>query len=331
MKKDLLLTLADKNFINQAKQLFSSVYYNSGWEGDYMLFAYGIPEDKLKWFIDKGILIKRCEPIPYTEGLKNIKRPRVVFSKFYLFSPELKKWKNIVFLDADIIVRGSLDKLTEIKGLAATNATGINLKKCFLYPERDLYKKLTENYPLTGMAFNSGIIAFSTDVIEKDSFPKLIELMRLYGSLNLDGDEPTLNLLFYKKWVKLPWIYNLFPRYLKDKCGIKPDKIKSIIIHFVASCKPWDERSFFYQEWRDNLKKAELINLEARPPARKTWTEKEIKRYVLYLRLRFVIFYIPWYIDSLIGRVGIFLKRHYPKQYLRLKKLKSTGKCKGYV
>ena len=32
-KKNLLVTLADNNYIDQAKQVFSSVYFNAGWSG----------------------------------------------------------------------------------------------------------------------------------------------------------------------------------------------------------------------------------------------------------------------------------------------------------
>jgi len=39
-KKSVLVTLADENYIYQAKQLFSSVYFNVGWRGDYMLLAH---------------------------------------------------------------------------------------------------------------------------------------------------------------------------------------------------------------------------------------------------------------------------------------------------
>ena len=52
-KKDLLVTLADRNYINQVKQLFSSVYWNAGWKGDYMLLTHEIPEKDLKWFRTK--------------------------------------------------------------------------------------------------------------------------------------------------------------------------------------------------------------------------------------------------------------------------------------
>lgn len=44
MKWTLLVTLADSSYLDQATQLFSSVYHNAGWRGDYMLLAHEIPE-----------------------------------------------------------------------------------------------------------------------------------------------------------------------------------------------------------------------------------------------------------------------------------------------
>ena len=84
MRNNLLVTLADKNYIDQAKQLFSSVYFNSGWKGDYMLLAHEIHEGELKWFRDKGILIKKCRPL-YDKGIAHL--PPAMLDKFYLSTP----------------------------------------------------------------------------------------------------------------------------------------------------------------------------------------------------------------------------------------------------
>ena len=72
MKKDLLVTLADSNYVDQAKQLFSSVYWNAGWRGDYMLLAYNIAERDLKWFRDKGILVKECKAVLTDSANKSV-------------------------------------------------------------------------------------------------------------------------------------------------------------------------------------------------------------------------------------------------------------------
>src|SRR3989344_202987 len=112
----VLVTLADEGFVDQAKQLFSGVYWNAGWRGDYLLLAHGIPERKLQWFRDKGILIRKCRPL-YKKRIGWA--PVNHTSKFYLFTPYFKKWKQVVFLDADIIVRASLDELTKVRGFHA--------------------------------------------------------------------------------------------------------------------------------------------------------------------------------------------------------------------
>ena len=58
MKKNLLVTLANQDFLPMAKQVLSSAYYNARWQGDYMLLAHEIPDEDLAWFRDKGILVK---------------------------------------------------------------------------------------------------------------------------------------------------------------------------------------------------------------------------------------------------------------------------------
>lgn len=88
-----------------------------------MLLAYQIPEKELRWFKEKGILVKQCKPF-HTERAK-AKRPfnaRISTLKFFLFTSEFKKWQNIIYLDSDIIVRAPLDALTKIKGFAAKNS-----------------------------------------------------------------------------------------------------------------------------------------------------------------------------------------------------------------
>ncbi|HZL42655.1 MAG TPA: hypothetical protein VFD66_05190, partial [Verrucomicrobiae bacterium] len=79
------MTLADRNFLPQAKQLFSSVYWNAGWAGDYMLLAHEVPEDQLQWFQDKGILIRNVKPLFAREfGNERLMYPGIVTSKLHV-------------------------------------------------------------------------------------------------------------------------------------------------------------------------------------------------------------------------------------------------------
>jgi len=336
MKKNLLVTLADRNYIDQAKQLFSSVYWNAGWKGDYMLLAHEIPEKELKWFRDKGILIKKCKP-PYDKQFPIW--PSCVLNKFYLFTSYFKKWKNIIFLDADIIVRASLNELTKIKGFAAASAG--KLLKMFIGSlhariskiDKQILKKLKENYDLKEHGFNTGVMAFSTDLIKKNTFSKLKKLFEFYNEVGAAAEQPIINLLFYKKWIKLPTIYNINPCSINHYVNIKPEKIKGIILHFNRY-RPWDPRNYFYKEWNYNLDKAELINLNKIPSNIKKWTKQEIKNYLLYLKKRQIKYsykYFFWktnlytkrFIDKNIGLFGIFLKNNFPRLYFKIKRLEN--------
>ncbi len=183
MKKNLLVTLADSNYVDQAKQLFSSVYWNAGWKGDYMLLAYDIPEKDLRWFRDKGILVRECEPILTESEIRIGHAPLTTLSKFYLFTTEFKKWKNIVFLDGDIIVRGSLDTLVQTRGFAAVrilNMLRTSLKGQFHDRNRSnnhLFKELESQCDLRRPAFNSGVMAFNTDIISENDFQNLKNIL----------------------------------------------------------------------------------------------------------------------------------------------------------
>lgn len=329
MKKDLLVTLADKNYIEQAKQLFSSVYYNAGWKGDYMLLAHEIPEKDLKWFRKKGILIHKC--IPLFEKGSIGKWPVTVYSKYYLFTPKFKRWKNIVFLDSDIIVRHSLDELTNIKDLAAVQSHN-HISKLFINPihmkleniDQTGYNSLKKIYNMKLPAFNSGVLAFNSDIIKKDALKSLVYLQKKYAKISASGEEAVFNLYFYSKWKKLSEVYNIYPDYLTLKKNISPEKINGTILHFVLN-KPWRLGSPFRAEWEENLKKSSEINLKKKLDG-KRWDERSMNKYVkfinkksLYLSLKSGLFNARLALESYIGLVGIFIKNNFPKLYSKLK------------
>ena len=319
MKKNLLVTLADRNYIEQAKQLFSSAYWNAGWKGDYMLLAYKIPEKDLKWFRKKGILVKKCK-LFYNKDFPAW--PVTVLGKFYLFTPEFKKWKTVIFLDGDIIVRASLNRLTKIKGFAAVQDIIPRNKLYYHFPgpkerNKEVFNKLKKNYSLRARAFNSGVMAFNTSIIKKNSFLKLKKIFEKYKEICPFGEQPILNLFFYKKWTKLPRTYNVFPYLSAEGNYIEPEKIKGKILHITAH-KPWNPENYFYKEWKDNLKRAEKINLK-KVPRGKVLTKKESKKSSAYIKKEYRTFAL----DRYIGLIGEFLKKISPESYIILKNLKN--------
>ncbi len=250
MKKDLLVTLADESYIAQAKQLFSSVYWNAGWKGDFMLLTpKTTPGQELEWFKKKGILIKKCEPL-YT-GKSIGKWPSLVLSKCCLFSEEFKRWKNVIFLDSDIIVRASLEDLTNLKGFSAIRGHD-KLSRIFLTPihlklekiASEPLKQLKRGLDFDSPGFNTGVLAFNTEIIEKDTFDKVKSLINRYFSVSASGEEAILNILFYKKWAQLSEVYNLYPKSVIFGARLKAKNIRGIILHFAGD-KPWDKENPF--------------------------------------------------------------------------------------
>ena len=304
--KNLLVTLADENYIDQAKQLFSSAYWNGRWEGDCMLLAHEIPEEKLKWFRNKGILIKKCTPL-YDKNVGTF--PPVTLDKFYLFTPEFKRWDTVIFLDADIIVRFPLVNLTGINGFAAVKDFPNKLKYQFVTDKK--YKnaiKLKQNYNLDNYSFNTGVFTFSTNIIKKDTFDKLRELFEVYKNLVMWGEQGFINLLFYKRWVQLPQLYNI-NIYQATGCYLFNKKKIRGVLHFIGAKKPWNLKNPFNREWRYNLKRAELIDLKKRISAKEVWDKEKIKTYSKYIRIKQIVYSPIRIVDKLVGQVGILLKK----------------------
>jgi hypothetical protein len=325
MKKTLLVTISTADRIDCAKQLFSGAYFKGGWQGDYMLLAYEVPDKKLEWFRSKGILIKKCKmignkvPLYFHSCLMNT---------FYLFTPEFKKWDNIVYLDSDILIRASLEKLSAVKGFWAADDCR-NLETQFINQKVDesviwdkkydkLLDELRSKYDLLRSAFNAGVIAFSTDIIEENTFNELNALSNKYMQIARLADQSILNLFFSKKWKRLPAVYNVFFVGPAGKKWLDCKKIRGAVIHLFAQNIPIKPEDCFYNEWMNNLNQANKICLDKRPFAKKRYGILESKLHFIYLiincpRLIFWVF-------------EIFLRNHLYYLYVILVKCKRALK-----
>src|SRR5436190_15758832 len=109
----VLVTLADRSYLDQAKQLFASAYHDAGWRGDYLLLAHDLSGSETAWFADRGILVHHCRPL-FTADVGG--HPGVLASKLYLFTPDFRRWRTVIYCDADATIRASLDRLTSVRG-----------------------------------------------------------------------------------------------------------------------------------------------------------------------------------------------------------------------
>src|SRR6056297_928670 len=305
MKKSVLVTLADKNYVEQAKQLFSSAYHNAGWSGDYCLLSYKIPEKELRWFKERGIYVKECGeeiekkcsgkqkmPSRYfcSNGKESGKKTFLMMSKkFLVFTPEFKKWDIVVFLDSDIIVKKSLERLKKTKNFLAAPrnifmSKGRKIENLFLKgtkKDREIFEQIKKENNVSKKAFNAGVFAFNTRIIRKNTFENLKNLFKKYSKISYYGDEPIMNLYFSKKWEELPIGYNLCINIF----GKRFEKT-SPIIHFAGlnkEGKPWKDVNPHYYEWLENLRKAEHTDFRI---------HKKIRTKSPYVLLLFQSFYL---------------------------------------
>lgn len=298
--------------------------------------AHDIPEKDLVWFRDKGILVKKCSPIhngkesginypPIDSSLpedtkfhmNRFKNLPVILNKFELFTPEFKKWDTVLYLDCDIIVRYSLEELTKVSGFAAVlDDPSPRLINQFLMTawSGPLFKELEGAFDVGSPAFNSGVMAFSTDIIEENSFKELCNLFQKYHTIcNLYGEQPILNLYFSERWKRLSCAYN-FAGYAMQYLGVSLKLNDAIVFHLYGNNKPWLPGSSFNTEWKNNLQKAEEINLNDRHIDGNIFTITKM------VRITDIFYKIDRLIDVKIGLMGIFLKKYYPSLYWLLKK-----------
>jgi len=324
-KENLLVTLADRNFVEQAKQLFSSVYWNAGWRGDYMLLSHDIPEDILQWFKDKNILIKEIEPLD-NRLIGDSKYNPVVLDKFYLFTEEFKKWKHVLYLDADIIVKASLDKLVKTNTLSCVKIVNRNFRCYFSEEESENIKELKDEFNLRRSAFNSGVMAFNTEIINSNTFNELLSLYQKYVDI-INGDDSILNLYFYNIWKKAPLIYNLRVNHFYCK------KLDAVVLHFEkafreikSNYKPWMEGNPYNKEWKMNLARAEYIDL-GKPMEGFQFSNFRIAYLTFVLRLLVSLKHLVSFCkiiigfpEMILGKIGIIIKKINPALYSKLKR-----------
>ena len=270
MNNNLFISFATKDYIDQAKQLFVSLLMHGNWQDEIMLLTYNVPKENLLWFKNNNILIKEISlPINELDWEKNLPQnplfSNILSGKLTLFSPEFKKWKKIVYMDADIIIRGSIKELTNVSTFGAVKdvyAPTLSEQLRRLLPLNDenkaLVEKMKETFNLDARAFNAGVFSFDSKIIRINTLKNIKLLFQKYGKLSVFGDQLILNLFFYQNCTSLPLIYNAHVNHLSFWFKISAEDFLGHVLHFAGSNKPWHKESPFHDEWNDNF---ELSNL----------------------------------------------------------------------
>ncbi len=294
----VIATIADINNVEAAKQLFSSVYFNAGWKGDLLLISHDIPENQLSWFKKRKIYISKCKPL-LTNKLDALRS--VYASRIYLFQTKMKKWQTVIYLDTDIIVKSSLDRLTKINEFAAVKEyEGGNISNLMNLDDKEsqIIRNKFENFlgqriNANDEFFNSGVLVINTQIINNETFSKLIKLLEIIYPICIYLDQALLNLFFYRKWKELPKVYNLHPLEFIRRFGFSKKEIKSVILHFsgvIQNYKPWNKDNIYYSEWSNNYNEAKNINKVKNNKPKSDWSSFKIwfyNKYYYYIFLKY--------------------------------------------
>ena len=278
MKSSVLVVLADKNYFNQAKQLFSAAYWKAGWKGDYLLLAHEASPDDVFWFLNKGILVMHCKENPASSGKKI---DAILASKFYMFTDFFKQWQHVIYLDTDIIIKGPLDGLLDLKGFGACPSLGQVFKDNLINYDKidsNVLQELKMNFDFNKNTFNAGVMSFDTKIISDGMFEDLLGLFKKYLNFVHYSDQSVLNFYFYNKWIALLPVYN---RTIEksEYPTVDPSSIDGIVIHTVSlGDGPWNEDNIFYPEWKENFDRADEMDLSKIPDV-PPWPLKKIKEH----------------------------------------------------
>lgn len=192
MNKKVIVLGADSGYRDKVETTIKSVCAHNR-NVKFYIFNDDMPSE---WF---QLMTKRLEPLSSeivnvkisSHSLKNyhLPLPHLSYAAFFrYFIPQFVEENRAIYLDSDVIVRGSLDALF-------SEALG------------DFPMAAVED-DLTSDSFNSGVMLIDVDVWRTEGVTeKLFELTNQFHESSF-GDQGILNILFQKRWKKLPQKYN---------------------------------------------------------------------------------------------------------------------------
>jgi len=282
----VLVTLCSDDWVDQAKQLFASVYFDGNWRDDFCLMAYRLSDENKQWFLDRGIDVYDIEQIYNTDYYNN--KSKMLLLKHNLFSNYFKKWDYVFFLDSDIICLQDLNEIKHINlekkpkfigavksdGKFSGNIQNYNRSKIIkdYKSEKDVIQIIHRNdvnqsirlkinviEKIIGKkiipnknVFNTGVLVFSTNFIEDGMVQDIKDFTTPFADIFITGDQIAFNLLFYDKVTAIDRKWNCMGKEVLEN---------AVIRHFIftGEKKPWEMNGPFRKKWNENLKRAEEI------------------------------------------------------------------------
>ena len=228
----------------------------------------------------------KCQLKLYTIDISDIKKldfRHIDISTFYRLKMDQylpKNLEKVLYIDTDIVVKGSLKSLFELEFEEGIYAMAVECKISVRHLSNIGFKN--KKY------FNAGVIYFDYQkCLENNVFKKALNLLMIDDKYDF-MDQDVLNIVLEKhvKYISPKWNYSGFFA-VSELLGEKPIEDAPIVIHYTGREKPWNymsinKYSFLYKEKYEEIynKKFEIRD--------KTFS-KVIKKHVILFLYKFIL------------------------------------------
>ena len=253
-----LVFLANENYAEYAKQMVFSARRYGHWEDNIVLLKWGAFDTS--WFEQRGVMIEDVSSADFNFGdLPD--QQAVYFAKIILFHPKFSRWKKMVYLDTDMLIRRDIRHLLSYNGFAAAD-------DCFRYPvihqmapidsdwSQARINQVLSKSALRAASFNSGMMVIPTASNTHKTFHTLCELTAEYWRESAYYDQGILNMHLNPIRKRVPYVFNDY--YLSEDFNRRglirrfSDRY-SVILHIIHPSKPWSKDNPYYSEWKSRM------------------------------------------------------------------------------
>ena len=258
----LFVTLASGSHLPGAVQLFTAARLYGQWKGDFCLLTEASDESDLSWFYDNNIIVRRFKPFlnpdKWRQSNGSDRTTQLYLLKLHLFTEEFRSRSSIVYMDTDILIRGSINRLAKVKGFSAVTDAPLPRVHMMLRNQNELDSQPLDRIPRRSRAFNSGVFAFRPSDIPSDFVRTLEGILQVYLPYARFADQTFLNIALMGKWKKLPSEYNSLVALSACKTGPWLESIhrQARVIHFAGESDLSEPDCFGHEEWLENLRLA---------------------------------------------------------------------------
>jgi len=213
MKKNIaIVLLANRRYLIYFEKIYNDLRNVGKFTGDIILLTdYKTNCSSVKNINDNKLFIKRFKKIKFpfliNKQLNKIKYGRnksksFQWQKLYLFHEYFKKWDHIFYLDINMKVKNDINPLINLEFSNTLYAPydaypDLDWKLKSQFDEKNIYfNTLSKEYDLENPRyFQTGILFFDTNIIEKNTLENLLILVKKFP-ISKNNEQGILNLYF---------------------------------------------------------------------------------------------------------------------------------------